>query len=49
MDNLEKLNKKLHQKDRKFPDRLERETFQQEENETSSYWQKEETEKTIII
>ena len=45
MDNLEKLNKKLHQKDRKFPDRLERETFQQEENETSSYWQKEETEK----
>ncbi len=40
--NLENLKKKLYQKGRKFPDRLERETFHQEENETSPYWQKEE-------
>ena len=44
-NNLENLKKKLYQKDRKFPDRLERENYRPEENETSLYWQKEETEK----
>jgi len=42
MDNLEKLKKKLYQKNKDFPDRLERENYRQEENETSPYWQKEE-------
>src|SRR3989338_924223 len=41
MDNLEKLKKKLYQKNRKFSDRLKRETLRQEESETSPYWQKE--------
>src|SRR3989338_1995011 len=45
MDNLEKLKKKLYQKGRKFSDRLKRETLRQEENQTSMYWQKEDTEK----
>jgi len=45
MDNLEKLKKKLYQKNRKFSDRLKRETLRQEENENSPYWQKEDTEK----
>ena len=45
MDNLENLKKKLYQKGRKFSDRLKRETLRQEENETSPYWQKEDTEK----
>src|SRR3989344_7008818 len=43
--NLENLKKKLYQKGRKFSDRLKRETLRQEENETSPYWQKEDTEK----
>ena len=41
-NNLENLKKKLYQTGRKFPDRLKRETFRQEENKASSYWQKEE-------
>lgn len=41
-NNLENLKKKLYQKNKDFPDRLERETFRQEESETSPYWQKEE-------
>lgn len=41
-NNLENLKKKLYQKGRKFPARLERETFRQEESKTSPYWQKEE-------
>ena len=45
MDNLENLKKKLYQKGRKFSDRLKRETLRQEKNETSPYWQKEDTEK----
>src|SRR3989344_8604013 len=45
MDNLEKLKKKLYQKGREFPDRLERETFRREENEASPYWPKEDLEK----
>ena len=41
-NNLENLKKKLYQKDRKFPSRLKRESFRQEENQTKAYWQKEE-------
>mgnify|MGYP001579196771 CR=1 FL=1 len=41
-NNLENLKKKLYQKGRKFPARLERETFRQEENPANPYWQKEE-------
>ncbi len=41
-NNLEKLKKKLYQKDQKFPNRLERETFRQEKEKTSPYWQKKE-------
>ena len=45
MDNLEKLKKKLYQKNRKFSDRLKRETLRQEESEISPYWPKEDLEK----
>src|SRR3989338_4398617 len=45
MDNLEKLKKKLYQKNRKFPDRIERENLRQEESKTSPYWPKEDLEK----
>jgi len=45
MDNLEKLKKKLYQKNRKFSDRLKRETLRQEENQSSPYWPKEDLEK----
>lgn len=41
-NNLENLKKKLYQKNRKFPARLERETFRPEENQTNPYWPKEE-------
>lgn len=42
-DNLEKLKKKLYQKNQKFPARLEREVLrQEEEKETNQYWPKEE-------
>ena len=44
-NNLENLKKKLYQKDRKFPDRLKRETLRQEENQASPYWQKEDIKK----
>jgi len=40
--NLKNLKKKLYQKGRKFPDRLKRENYRQEENQASPYWQKEE-------
>ena len=44
-NNLENLKKKLYQKGRKFPNRLERETLRQEENQSSPYWPKEDLEK----
>jgi len=44
-NNLENLKKKLYQKGRKFPNRLERETLRKEENEASPYWPKEDLEK----
>lgn len=47
-NNLENLKKKLYQKSKKFPDRIERETFRQEENKARSYWQKKEPKKVNL-
>ena len=44
-ENLEKLKKKLYQKDQEFPERGERDVFRQKEINTQSDWKKEETKK----
>ena len=44
-ENLEKLKKKLYQKDQEFPERGERDAFRQKEFDAQTDWKKEETKK----
>ena len=43
-ENLEKLKKKLYQKDQEFPERAERESFRQKNIDAETHWKKNETE-----
>lgn len=45
-ENLEKLKKKLYQKDQEFPERTERESFRQTRVDAQADWRKEEVKKT---